>query len=189
MINLNKICEKFMWQVELNDNVLVNEFNETPDGEVKRTPFDVVNRNENFNSISLVSNLESLKNTKIKLNKDGLFEVMNKTYKFEILDADTKENIFKNKLKNSLMMYRQDMQNMNGGMSFRYSYSIGYKEDDGNLFSRIAFKTSVEGVSFKITLTSSITDRNVILRIISNEGETSTPIELKANKKIDINIV
>lgn len=183
MIDLEKYGEKYMWRAHFGDHI-VDEFYMGETDPIQ-TPFDEINQKEDFEHFELITNIESMKDVKIGFNKEGLFEIANKTYKFLLVDNEG-NNLLSGPF-NSLMMYRTDAQLMTSNLPVRYAYTIGYKINNDSIFARVKFITSVEGASFKLEITGK-ENMQAELIIQGDRGEQKQTISIVKDKTSTIEI-
>ena len=153
MIDLNKIGEKFMWQVEMEDSAIINEFYEENCGDINNTPFDEVNNKEEFKELRLISNLEDFRGVKLSVNNKGTFSVLGDTMKFKLLEEGSDKNLLDSELINSLIMYRTAMNSPKAISPIIVGYIFGFKITNDKIFSRVKLMNTNEGLSFRIEIT------------------------------------
>lgn len=188
MIDLNKINEKYMWQVELNNGAIINEFIETNNGEIIETPFSEVNKNDEFKELRLVSSIEEFKGLNISLDNKGQFQLIDRKFSFYLYDTNNKDvNLLDDKAFNNLMMYRQNYMTLNSEPII-YSYNIGYKIDNDNIFARVKLINSIEGIKFRVEITGK-RDFEADLMMKSDMGlSKATTVNIQKNNTINIDI-
>ncbi len=187
MVDLNKINEKFMWEVELNDGIKVDEFYINNSGEISETPFNIINKNDNYKKLSLVSSLEEFKDLKISVDNNGEFIIDGNTCKF-VLELDNGTNILNDEKFNSLMMYRQSMMLLTSNKSMVSAYVIGYKIDNDDIFARIKLINSIEGCSFKLEITGKKEFTSKLLAYANGKLTTKHTLKIEKDNTININI-